>query len=79
MDMLTELDLYEDISLDEVPKGAQILPTKMDFRPSLTQGFFCVVGRHDHYNFFTVYHREYLVSTANIRKAGIPPGKSFWD
>jgi hypothetical protein len=32
MAMLTELDLYEDISLDEVPKGAQILPTKMDFK-----------------------------------------------
>ena len=32
MDMVTELDLYENVALEDVPKGVQILPTKMDFK-----------------------------------------------
>jgi hypothetical protein len=32
MRMLKELDLYEEVDLSDVPKGCQILPTKMDFK-----------------------------------------------
>jgi hypothetical protein len=32
MAMLTELDLYEEVALEDVPKGVQILSTKMDFK-----------------------------------------------
>ena len=32
MTMLKDLDLYEEVDLCDVPKGYQILPTKMDFK-----------------------------------------------
>ena len=30
--MLADMDLYDEIAFDDVPPGAQILPTKMDFK-----------------------------------------------
>jgi hypothetical protein len=32
MTMLKDLDLYEEVDISDVPKGYQILPTKMDFK-----------------------------------------------
>ena len=32
MTMLADMDLYDEIAFDDVPPGAQILPTKMDFK-----------------------------------------------
>ena len=32
MDMLHDMDLYEEVAFEDVPQGVQILPTKMDFK-----------------------------------------------
>ena len=32
MTMLADMDLYDEIAFEDVPPGAQILPTKMDFK-----------------------------------------------
>ena len=46
MDMLAELDLFEEVTLEDVPKGVQILPTKMDFKTKFdSMGNFLTFGR----------------------------------
>jgi hypothetical protein len=32
MDMLHDMNLYEEVAFEDVPRGVQILPTKMDFK-----------------------------------------------
>jgi hypothetical protein len=32
MDMLRDMNLYEEVAFEDVPQGVQILPTKMDFK-----------------------------------------------